>query len=745
MFCKNCGVYLAEGAVFCPECGTKQDKEGVVIDVSPSEITDVNDSQEIPDEKNEAGQEKEEYKEEEANKEPEEKQVENRQTEIVNSMISTDRIKYCHNCGAANAEKDCFCYNCGAAFETDNQGENTTQQPEKGKKQFRWKKGYTFVCLGVIVLFGIAVVLTQFVIPNINKPSTLIYVKDNEFNLFQKKDSSVLGDDVFEDRDDAKTLNPLYYYDNTVQVSENGKYIFYPQDYDDVDYGSEYSLYRRKLNDENDEELKIDSNVIQYSVLNDNKIIYIKDSVDRKLYISDLDDKEKIASDVQWFTMSADKKKVFWYIRNEDDEVSLYMQSVDGKGEKSKILSGVDYLCDYTDDFKIIVYSKDDSIYLMKNYEDKEKIDSDCIDVYCSLSSNGKGLYYTVEGDQKIGIEDFIEDKYVETDQQMQAPNITDYQTTTVKDSFWGPITSTVTDDEGYQRALEKYNEKQTRDYIRGELGTEENGSTLYYYDIESGERTQIQDGLLEGAYEMLLMADGVFVYDWINFEKTEKISMDKLMECYNDGEETLDQQLYDFIVSGKEVYLCKGTQQTRLPVDMEEYGVDITACAENPAENKIYMVINDMEGKNSVLLDFAYTAEEIEQHVMKDDVENIQINYICANGIYYICDYEGLGGTLYFNDEKVTDDVYNVIPAYGNKVMIEKDMEDSERTICLTEGAESEKIASEVVDWECNEEGKIAFLTDYNFTKYRGDLKLYNAGKVEMIDSDVSAIIGFY
>lgn len=724
MFCKNCGVYLEDESVFCPECGTRQDDNAI-----PADAVDVVEVQDV--ESQEEAVQAEEVQTENAGEE------DAQQTQIVETAIVTDKIKYCHNCGVANAEKDDFCYNCGAAFAEKKQDEGNVKPK---RKNFIKNKKYFAGIAGVLVLLVAIFVIVHIVSSSGNKNATLVYVKDNELNLFQKKEPLVMGNEIFEE-DEQHNLTQ-----SVVQVSENGKYIFYPQD-----YGNEgFSLYRSKMNNKDAQE-KIDGYVTTYQVVGDDKVVYIKDNAEHKLYVNDFKDKDKIASDVSWFRVSEDKKTIFWCSVDADGEMDLYMQKLNGKSEKTKIVSGIEYLHAYTDEFGTIIYEKDDNLYILKDYGEKERIASDCLNVYADLNGNQQVVYYLLEGNGEIGIDDLIEDPYAESDSFMEYPDITDYQTTTIKDSFWGPRESTVTDDAGYQAAVQKYEEKLLRDEVRAAVGLNSDvkvsSMELYCYDVKSGESEKLQEGLYEGAFDVLLSRDGVMAYTWLNFDEVQAISLDRLMKVYGESSEELIEAFYGAYTDIMEFVVCENTRQVILPIDEAEYGYgdDYTyGAAVDTDSSIIYITIrHDEEEKQScTLLDFYYKASEIEEHVMQENAENISLVKVCDEGLYYLCDE-----ILYLDEEEVTDEVYNVYQAYDDKLIVQKDMSKDykECTIYLIDGTESEKIAEDVAEWKCNDEGTIAFLSDYNFKKYRGDLEWYRNGEIQDIDSDVSSIVGFY
>lgn len=722
MFCKNCGVQLSEEVVFCPECGIKQEKEDRVIPVNADEMTEV----------------QEEEKNDVIEQETVQQEMESQQTQIVEAEIVAEQVKYCHNCGSVNAQEDAFCCNCGAAFGKSVpsfEAATLNQSRQKEKKS----KGIPFVIAGVLLLAVVLLAAVSLFLNNGSRQSTLAYIKDNELNLFQKKEPYQIGNEIFEDKSWANYYGNVL--DTRIQFSDKGKYIFYPQDYDTEGF----SLYRGEVNNEKAQAVKVDSYILDYQVISADKVVYIKDSEECNLYVSDLNDKDKIASDVSWFLLSEDKQTVFWCNVDDNGEISLYMQGLDGKVEKTKIASGIEYLYDYTDDLKTIVYEKDNNLYIVKDYGEKEKIASDCLDVYVGLSGSNASIYYLQEGDALWNFNDMFEDKYAESDSWMEYPDIMEYQTIAIEDTFWGPMEYVVTDEVGYQTAVEEYEEKQIRDEIRWQLGLDEDAKIksqmLYYYDVQSGESTKIQEEFYE--YEFSEVDNGILMYSSFNIDKIQKISMDSLVDLYKESEDSLEGLLVDILDDIIEIAVCDGTKQVTLSIDKEKYHYyDSWESMIDPNTNTLYVVIKGDE--EEMLYAFDYESENPEGHIIKDDAEYISLEMIGDEGLYYICDE-----TLYLNDEKITDDVSYVYEVYEGKILAVKDSsgdyDSYEYTLYLVDGTEGEKIADDVAYWVCNEEGKIAFLTDYNFQKYRGDLKMYQNGEIQKIDSDVSGIIGFY
>lgn len=321
----------------------------------------------------------------------------------------------------------------------------------------------------------------------------LIYLKDNELAYYDKKDRVVFSDDVYEDSDDI--YGPYNEENiNFVYVTKDGKYVFYPQN---LSWGN-FDLYYRKVNDAKSTENKVASDVSYYTLLQNNKVVYQESSGSNKMYITDLKDKEKIASDVYWFKVSDDEKYVLWQT---DDEDKLYVCDLALKNEKIKIDSDISSMIYISDDLKEIVYTKDDALYCVKNFEEKEKIDSHVADDINIVQNDSQiEIYYMVD-EEDIALSDFVEDDYASQDANMQEPDITDYQRTVIVDGFWGASEKVVTDD-AYYTDLDKYNDKLMRDYVREYLDEQIVANT--YYDVSLYRGRKDSRGLYNGDYIVL-------------------------------------------------------------------------------------------------------------------------------------------------------------------------------------------------------------------------------------------------
>lgn len=81
--------------------------------------------------------------------------------------------------------------------------------------------------------------------------------------------------------------------------------------------------------------VKIDSGIEgYYRVTEDNKIVYMKND---NLYVSDLKDKTKLASDIDYFYLDKAGKNVMWEVSNSDGTDDIYYQDLAQKRIRSRL------------------------------------------------------------------------------------------------------------------------------------------------------------------------------------------------------------------------------------------------------------------------------------------------------------------------------------------------------------------------------------------------------------------------
>ncbi|MBR5596861.1 MAG: zinc ribbon domain-containing protein [Lachnospiraceae bacterium] len=746
MFCENCGTKLDESAVFCPECGVKVEVEEQNTQETVVVERDLDDEKTVIYEKSAIKETMEQVKTEEAEELVAEVVVEEAEEPVAEVVVeeaiaeeaaepaedknevvaqpAVSKVKYCHECGAANGEEDAFCYACGASF---GQG---------GKKKPSIKLPIILGAAGVAVVAVICVF--AFILSHVGKKESLMYLKDNEIMELVKKEGISIGDSAYEDEEEIYGPNAYLKYD--IGFSEDGKYMFFPQDYEN----GYFTLYYRPVNNPKAESQKIDSDIASYSILKNNKVVYLKD--DERLYISDLKDKEKVASDVLGYAVSVDNKKLAW-MATEDRQ--LYICSVDKPEDKQKLDSDVTSVEYYSDDMKDVIYLKEDDLYHISG-GNKEKIKSDVFAAVAIVTDKQDVIYYFVEEDEGTGYETFIHDDYAQADAAMSEPRIEDYQRVEMQQSFWGLREVVVTDD-SYYTAWDEYNNKVYRDYIRESF--EENDDyakyqTMYCYDIKKKESEKYTQGLFR---DNSVYQTSVFFYNKVNEEEIEKINLSELV---NMSEWEISNEIDRIISEAMNTYLVYNGKEVEVDIDYSEYEPPHYVDYLDEKNQEVYFALSNRKDADDEDFTYEYTLFKVD--FGKGDVEVFAENFNRIalgneDGIYYLVEAEeedgGTVGELYFNDTKIDSDVSVGSVKFlddgtGVMYLTDLDSENYEGTLKIYKNGKDIKIADDVASYESNESGKIIFLQDYNFKKNRGELKLYSGKEAVLIDSDVTAIL---
>ena len=120
-----------------------------------------------------------------------------------------------------------------------------------------------------------------------------------------------------------------------------------------------------------------------------------------------------------------------------------------------------------------------------------------------------------------------------------------------------------------------------------------------------------------------------------------------------------------------------------------------------------------------------------------------------CADhGVYYMKDFDGDGGDLYFNGEFVASDVYNTLSipeADRILVLSDYDRDDCSVTVTIYDEENLTTIAEDIIAVEANEDGTLLMLSDYNVKRYKGDLLYYDGNSIYHIAEDVKGFLPRY
>lgn len=715
MKCVNCGCELPDGSKFCFSCGAKQPEE---IVIQPEEVIEEPVVEETPEEP-EAAEEIPEFEETEAEGE------------------SGMGFKFCPYCGAKNDGDAIFCCGCGRNMSSGTEVVVTTgtEEPFKPKKKFPVKLVVGVVAAVVVV--GVAVKLISGLFGGDSNQNLVAYLKDGRVNQIDidryKKGpmeySGRYGIDDFSDESRAKLV-----------YSKDGKYIFYPTDFDYGAKGPEFRLNMQKVG-KSEDPIKIDNSVRRYNVLENNKVVYIKNG-SNILYKNDKKgNKEKIASDVIDYYIDKKEENIVW-VEDDNHKYSVYQQDLALKKGKKALLKDMDSY-NVSSDMKQIVGMEEDILYAVKDFKEKEKVDSGVVTFVANNAKSGC-VYYTKEAENKTTAADLVEDDCAAADKAMQEPKREDYKIEKIEKNSWtGKYEKYETVDyDKYNAAYDEYSAKERRDSMRERLGEYEITSKMReLYCYKDGKKELVDAGY---ANEQSYTDSEVFVFNRYNTEDIPKVKLSEIGyvdEVEGKYYEALDKAQQTCVHTGGKIVTLEEKLSGPFAIDDENktgYGV-LVEKTEKEDETEIaktlvsFAIDSKASGKCKTIAEDLGTIEEIHD-----------------GKIYYLTELDDDGsGELYCNDKDVDSDVQNgtlYVDKDSGKVYYTVDYDASKYrgTLKVYNGKDDETVADDVFGYKVLGEKNVAVLVDYNLERYRGDLKLYK-GKEDLIelDEDVNFIFG--
>lgn len=725
MICKECGNEILPGTLFCTNCGAKAE--------APEQEADSDKTVVLWDE------------------EPQQPKQDDDKTVVLwddepQSQGSTAPRK-CPNCGSENMGDALFCVECGALMSETKpqpvtpppaaQPSMTTPPPameqqgkpkkEKAPKQPKQqgeaaKNGKLPIIIGAAVAVVVVIIGAIFVMSGLSSKSAgdgrLVYLKDDEFYMAKRSSfqPELITDSFFEDDDNADSVRGMWDVDDDedlFQYTEDGKYLFYPQDSDD--YGV-FDLYYKKAGSK-EEGTKLESGISSYHVCSADKILYVKSD---KLYLASLKgEKEKLASDVDDdynydYGTSENGQYIFWY----DEDENYYVQDMNLKKEKVKI-KDVSYVVDISKDMKEIYYMSDDTLYVMKNLKDKVKIASDVDRVYMLGEGDNKKLYYTtLEDDTPYTYADLVKNDVK-------------------KDSEYYEYADEILEDlEDYELNVSEYK--------------------AYTYSAATGKSEEVAGFAGEKGIIWGNDGDCMAYYFDIDIDACDKLKLSDVIDDFYFGYSDVSMNTaFDYYWKEQaDFYLL--TADKRIPVaGMQEFyekpgKIKVRDFALNSVTKEVYMSVwySAEDASTYDLYVIPYTDKEVECRLITNDLYDGRL-WQSEQGIAYLCDVDKDGdeGTLFLNGIELAKDVYpGYIRASEDALYYIKDInsDHDEGTLYMNKNGKETEIAEDVASYYYGvlSDGSVAYLADYSYKKYKGDLFVFTGRKSIAVDEDVAAVI---
>lgn len=623
---------------------------------------------------------------------------------------------------------------------------------KKSKKKFFIIGG---IALGVAAI-AVAVVLLIMNLGGGSRSDYALYLKDGEicYTDFAEKGRMQLTDRLFSSG--KPSSDEMSYFGSTlsyrVAFSEDGKRVFYC---DRGDTGSGFTLYFRDLSRPKIEPVKLDSGVQWSFAINSegSEVFYRKE--DGSLYRHNLVDKEKIASDTyDDFAVADDCTKVFYAANYSYDNGTYDIYVWHANGEKTKLASDVSSLISVKPDFSTIYYLREGSIYRqVEGAEDREKLASDVYSVICG-NSDGQ-IYFTRESKSDHTLAEFVIDDMAASDAAIVYPEYPTYPDYPEYPSWWDydddETYSAAVDqwnvdyedyqaecarlDDEYYAAMEAYEKKQDRDYMREALAGETvtlSNYTLCYFDGTS--ETELCDGYV--SYWDASGEASVMAFYRENTKDTARFNLSEILSTSDVWNAVM------YPDSSREYMIAVGANVSTI-----EEGNSFTVADDGSC---VYYFTSIEESDSYDLWRMPITDGVLGGAEKRDsDVAVSGSGFVGDAFVYYknMGDNDsGYYGDLYIDGELADYDVrmWSVTLGKDGAFYYYTDYNSDRGMGTLKRYANGEKlkIADDVRQYTVNEKGDVLYLYDFSQNSYVGTLYRFSDGSAVKIDDDVAAII---
>ena len=688
MICSNCNAELQEGAMFCSNCGTKI--ETVVPEVTnetvveaPVEEPVVETVAEVP---------AEEPVVETVVEAPAEETVEETVVEapVQPEIPQAEPVKQ----------------------------EVPKKAPEANGEKKKAPIGL-IIGIGAAVVVLLVLVLGGVLIASLFKSSDkqLAYLKDETIYYvknMEKEDEKAIP--VCEVKGESA------YASNKVEISEDGKYMYY---YSKVDFNYDTYTYNgtlcrikiSKLSDDvdknEDNEEKISNDVTQYTVLEKGKSVLFRKS-NGKVVLYNGKDEEDIAKNVDYYYLSDDKEKVILATDEGDGKSGLRVYNLKTNEE-----------LEYSDDYYSVQFRNDECIVFSEEDEDgtmtlyranyKEDDTEELISGVYSVSGyndENNSFYYQEERLVKRTLYDYIDDPYASEDAKLTKPNWMDY--TTVSD--WKESLS----EYDFEYYCVKYPQYQSR-FIDWELYYDYNKEAYYYVKYEDDENGDSQK--IVSYYDI----------DSQTWYRLDSEAFEAAEDAYEGAEDRInlreELKTTEFEIENYDLYFWKNGEETLVTENVDDYMY---------VNSDIIFFTTSETGGNRVSIDNVYSVYDAENQIRygsysdydteDESTEEITLSYIVKGNIGSLEIEEGL------YDINASEDGKYLVFAMGNN--------SSECVLDLYSVSGSEIKFDETIEEDAMDgawiDGTYYYYSDVSDSL--GTLYAYKKGKSEKIASNVVA-----
>lgn len=440
----------------------------------------------------------------------------------------------CSKCKSPVASEAGFCGVCGNKMGSPTTQEQKAEVPvnlevsvsSEGGSLSHLVKRYKTVLGGILMMVVLALAVLFVGIPLFSQgnASPVIYLGKNQLLMQEsnQKDPIELSRQIVEwDEWQDTRLQPLesrMLMRHLVQLNENQDKLFFVKRVKDEGTATIYyrDLKKKASSWDDDQGIKLASGA---SMVNDKlftinssgtTVLYIKGYEGYgggKLYLHNLSDEVVIDTRVTNYWYSDVNSVIYYTKANDEEREDLYVVHTNKLDDKKKVDSNVSYVVQFDEVNGDIHYSKYDAdkelnsltLYSKTLKQDKVKLLSDIDSLVSNIEDNT--FYYKVAVNKEVVLSSLVEDDMSAHDMTIVEPAITDYQSIVntpytdywTGDTYYEDVVNT--DYDAYDRALNQYYEKNSRDQLRQSLSEEKYIDVSYsLYLFSEGKGNKITD-----------------------------------------------------------------------------------------------------------------------------------------------------------------------------------------------------------------------------------------------------------
>lgn len=575
-------------------------------------------------------------------------------------------------------------------------GENKEVSTQKSSSP--WLK----ILLGLIVFVGFLGYCWYATGGGLGKSAdiAITYAKDNGLYVYDLKN------EPFKVNDSISNGGSYSYYYSAwgASASEDNEDLYYIAEINDDGVGN---LYYKDIKNKDSESVLIAEGVNHYISSKDgSRCAYLVQNGDKTdLYVYDSGESQKVAEDILQqngaYDLSKDGSYVLYIKNNNDDKMSLYVSALVEKEESTKLSDAV--VLNFIAEKSNIAYyleQQGDSYQLFAYTLGKEPSLVAQQVTYVELLPNGQDVLFCAMRTDETSFTQLIED------------DVTD---------------------------LSQYDEKRqaTIEEIRNKMNDEEGMEPIFQdcYVLTAGGAKKVHDTVISVA--SLQGDSGFFVGYSMEAPEPMKLSeinsFDEAMYSYYSNLMYGEKQVFIADKSGN-VYTLQKKNVNPTSIQVSDDGKTVAYFVPDETTGSNVLVIESLNGKKDAI--------EVQK-----DAEAFGFLGDSANLVCFYNYNGGMGSLGLYNADKLTEKDQNATGVYfadDKKEMYylaDPDTTTGNGTFMKFDGKEMKEIDKDVFSFQYKENGKLAYLKNYDFVKGIGDLYYYDGKTTRLVDSGVTAI----